>query len=54
MEESMILQKIFKHAMKWSLVLLTKYKKCSITNASNLDPCSCNVHLNISTDAQRA
>lgn len=35
-------------ASKWIWVLLTKYKKCSITNASNLEPWS----LNISTDAQ--
>lgn len=43
----MILQKTLKHAMKWSLVLLTKYKKCSIVNASHLDHCSCMVSLNI-------
>lgn len=43
----MILQKTLKHAMKWSLVLLTKYKKCSIVNAPNLNHGSCLVHLNI-------
>lgn len=48
----MIMRNLYKHARKWSLVLLMIFKKCKIISASKLE--SFNVHQDTSANAVMA